>query len=124
MFVRVICMVVVVVVAAACSDGARITADEDGQTVHIGVGSELEVSLPGNPSTGYSWAVIANDPSVLEQLGEPAFDVESDIVGAGGTFIFRFRGAAAGTSMLKFAYERSFENTEPLDTVSVAVEVD
>lgn len=78
-------------------------ADEadSGQTVTMGIGDMLQITLPENQSTGYLWSVVTNDEAVLKTSGEPAYEVESDAEGAGGHKTFMFEGAAAGTSILR-----------------------
>jgi inhibitor of cysteine peptidase len=86
----------------------------------------LVVSLPSNPTTGYSWEVEALDAAVLEQRGEPEYtsEAEGGVVGAGGTETFRFEALSSGRLELTLIYHRPFEEgVEPVDTFTVTVEV-
>ncbi len=53
------------------------------------------------------------------ELGEYA---EENIVGAGGTELFRFKGLSKGETEITFNYKRSWE-TEIIDTKVFTVEV-
>ena len=96
---------------------------EAGSAVTLELGGELTITLPANPSTGYSWVVTALNPALLTQIGEPEFSAESNLIGAGGTMTFRFQGTAAGRDSLTLGYLRTWEDTEPLDTYSVTVNI-
>ena len=109
---------------SACSQPASMAEADDGTSVTIEVGQELEVSLPANPSTGFGWTVVIGDASVLEQVGAAEFVTESeDLVGAGGVLTMRFVVVADGTTELRLDSERSFEDVEPEDTFTLDVTV-
>ncbi len=121
--------VVAVGVIAITQTGKSIAASatlgpaEAGSAVALEVGGELTITLPANPSTGYSWVVTALNPALLTQIGEPEFSAESNLIGAGGTMTFRFQGTAAGQDSLQLDYLRPWEDNEPLDTYSVTVNI-
>jgi inhibitor of cysteine peptidase len=117
-----------VLLFAGCSDAGEVQVDEtdDGGQVTLDTGQTLVVSLPSNPSTGYSWEVESIDVAVLSQAGEPEYvsEAQGDVVGAGGTETFRFEAEASGTLQLKLIYHRPFEEgVDPIDTFTVTVEV-
>lgn len=101
-------------------------ADEgdNGQTVTMGIGDVLQVMLPENQSTGYLWAVVTNDEAVLRMSDEPAYEVDSDVIGARGTKTFLFEAAGAGTSVLRLVNARQQESAvEPAATFELTVRV-
>lgn len=106
----------------ACSTGQTLTLDDDGTQVALSTGEEIELVLPGNPSTGYVW-VLTEAPSILEEVGETEFLPESDLIGAPGEFHFRFVATATGTAQLLLVYERPFEEVEPVDAFEIEVTV-
>ena len=73
------------------------------------VGGVLTVSLAGNPTTGYRWAVD-RVPAGLRLLSHRyvADPQPPGTVGGGGTEIIRFRGLRAGTYRVAFTYRRPF----------------
>lgn len=96
-------------------------ADADS-TVHVRVGDELRVVLPSNPTTGYAWRVDPSPPTaVLEQIGEPEFTPESDLLGAGGLMTLTFRVTGPGSLTLRLIEDRVFETAPPLRVWSVTL---
>ena len=110
------------VLLGACSSGDSLTIDDDGGQIDLKNGDEIALVLPGNPSTGYEWVVI-EAPSILEEVGEAKFLPESDLIGAGGEFHFRFVATGPGTAQLRLVYERPFEEVEPVDAFEIDVTV-
>lgn len=118
---RVMPLVLVMVVLAACSSDLVIDADADGTTVTVAVGDTLEVALQGNPSTGFIWEPVGLDETILQWTGVRRLEPESTLVGAAGTMRLTFEALAPGTVTLELVYHRSFETADPEDTFSVTV---
>jgi inhibitor of cysteine peptidase len=117
-----------VLLVAGCTSAEEVRLDEtdNGGQVTLDTGQTLVISLPSNPTTGYSWEVETIDAAVLSQTGEPEYvsEAEGDVVGAGGTETFRFEAEASGTLQLTLIYHRPFEEgVDPIDTFTVTVEV-
>lgn len=110
-------------VVCGCAETIALTSDDDKATVELEPGERFDLTLPGNPTTGFAWTVVGSDENVVSQVGEPEFIPESTLVGAGGEFRFTFEGERPGTTTLSFAYERSFEDAAPLDEFEVTVVV-
>ncbi len=77
---------------------------------------------PPTPTTGYSWAPVDLDASLLE-AEEPLF--QADSAGAGGTESLGFRALVQGQTTLTLAYRRPWGRgrRRPLETVTFAVTV-
>jgi predicted secreted protein len=112
-------------VLAACSanaDHTALTAADAGSTVNMNVGATLEISLQGNPTTGYTWELAPDGQELLVQDGEAQFKAESTLLGSGGLVTLRFKALRQGTADLKLIYHRTFEpNVPPLRTFAVKV---
>ena len=125
--VALLTLLLALTVATGCSPQQEVKAsiDDDGREMQLKKGQTLVVTLEGNPTTGYSWeAAEPLDEQVLRQAGEPEFEAESDLVGAGGVQILRFEAVNAGQTTLKLVYHRSWEkDVEPLETYSLQVVV-
>ncbi|GMA14168.1 hypothetical protein E5F05_02950 (plasmid) [Deinococcus metallilatus] len=91
----------------------RLDQEADGSIVDLRVGDTLELSLPGNPSTGYSWSLSLPLGPGLEQLGAAGFRPSSTGLGAGGAVVLRYRAAAPGQFPLSLTYSRPFEALPP-----------
>lgn len=117
--------------AAGCGGAAGpenvYIADENdnGQTVAMGVGDALQISLPENRSTGYVWSVVTNDEAVLRPAAEPAYAIEGEALpGAGGRVTFTFTAAAPGEVSLQLINARPAETAvEPAQTFALLVQV-
>ncbi len=111
--------------AAACGDATTdwVTVDESdaGRTISLGSADYLEVRLPGNLSTGYTWQILAVDGDVLSSLGGPAYESANSLAGADGLFTFEFQCAGEGTTTLELGYLRPWEDAPPIHTWSVTV---
>jgi inhibitor of cysteine peptidase len=88
---------------------------DSGSTIYLVQGEVLQVRLPSNPSTGYSWALVTNAPSVLRPTAaEPKYDPPAKTVpGAGGTQTFEFRVVGGGAAFLDLVYRRPSEKEAP-----------
>jgi len=96
------------------SSAAEITFDGKvcASKQNLIVGDMLEVRLPGNPTTGYTWQAVAA-PAQLRQQGEPVHHSDSQLIGAGGITSFKFSVTAAGDGTLDLAYRRPWEKDAP-----------
>ncbi len=103
-------------------DELHVGQQDDGRRYELSEGQILVVNLDGNPSTGYGWVVEEPEKLKLQPVGQTQFESESDLIGAPGKLVQRFRAVEAGTSTLSLAYRRPWEDTAPLDTFSVVVE--
>jgi len=102
----------------------KLSEQDNGSTVTLQVGQQLDISLVANPTTGYQWEVASGDSAVLKQLGEPTYTADSAALGSGGTMTFHFVAAARGETTLKLIYHRTFEkDTPPLKTFEITVVV-
>lgn len=100
---------------------------ENGGAVELQVGETMRVTLASNPTTGYSWQILTNDPQVLEPQGEPVYRSDPSaqgLVGAGGTETFTFVARQPGTVKLALGYLRPWEEgVPPVQTYTLTVTV-
>ena len=102
----------------------KLTEKEAGESVEVAKGGTLEITLEGNPTTGYTWEVESVDDKVLKQEGEPDFKADSDAMGAGGMMTLKFKAEGAGKTDIKLVYHRPWEEGEaPAETFEVSVTV-
>ncbi|HOU39940.1 MAG TPA: protease inhibitor I42 family protein, partial [Promineifilum sp.] len=84
--------------------------NDNGQTVTMGVGDALHLTLPENRSTGYVWSVVTNDESILRPDAEPTYEIEGEAMpGAGGQVTFNFIAAREGRVNLQLILARPQE---------------
>lgn len=112
--------------ASVCGLGLRVyrllTEEDDRAIVELQEGELLMVSLSGNPTTGYEWA-LTEEPPFLTRI--PGVDYLPELtptaVGGGGTFFFRYEATGQGGGPLSFAYRRPWESGPPERIFSITV---
>ncbi|HEY1250239.1 MAG TPA: protease inhibitor I42 family protein [Thermoanaerobaculia bacterium] len=103
--------------------GLLLEEPDSGSIIYLTQGDSLSVRLPANPSTGFTWSVAANAPSVLSPASDPRFEPPpTPRPGAGGFQTLDFRVAGSGAALLQLVYRRPSEkDTPPARTWSVFV---
>ena len=99
-----------------------LTAEDNGRTITLPKDGLLEVILKGNPTTGYYWQTVSINPAVL-QYQQVEFNPDSAEIGAGGTYVFTYRAAAAGTTPLQLNNASSTNGANAAQTFQVTVTV-
>ncbi|UOA09550.1 protease inhibitor I42 family protein [Methylobacter sp. S3L5C] len=95
-------------------ESMKLTENDTGKIVEILVGDELEIILPGNPTTGYVWEPVSLDMNKLG-LGQAEFFANDKAPGSVGMEIIKLHALAAGTSIVRLIFHRPFEqNRLPL----------
>ena len=106
-------LMVFLLIAAACqsaqTDPIALTAEDAGKTIELKKGKSIQVSLEGNPTTGYNWYMVTQEPAVLEQAGQPSYKADSDKLGSPGIITLKFKAVASGKAALQLVYKRSWE---------------
>ncbi len=75
------------------------------------LGQDFLITLPANPTTGYSWKAKFDENYLSLRSKDFVADKASpDTVGSGGTEVFTFNPIKAGEVMITMSYERSWEN--------------
>ena len=121
-----IALLALTLLPAGCkaSDTVEIGPDDNGRQVELKTGQELVITLEANPTTGYSWDADPQPETILQAAGEPEFESQSEMVGAGGTQIMRFEAVEAGEGTLTLIYHRPWEkDVDPIETFSIDVVV-
>ncbi len=123
-----ICVIFGLALAACALPGSSstktLTAKDAGATIHVKQGDLVDVTLEGNPTTGYTWEALPGSESILQQQGEPQFKPSSSALGSGGEMTLQFKAVEAGTADLKLVYHRSFEpNVPPLQSFEATIVV-
>jgi inhibitor of cysteine peptidase len=115
-------LVVTAISGCAAQTALALEAEDNGSEITLQKGQILTITLPGNPSTGYSWMMIDPEGSILRQVGEPEFKADSELVGAPGTLTLRFEAVEAGQMDFTLGYQRPWETgVEPLETFTAQV---
>ena len=101
----------------------KITEDDNGHALTLAVGDEVELSLAGNPSTGYQWELKAKGGPVCE-LVKDDFEAPTGAPGSGGVHRWQFRAVKPGSGKIALQYRRSWEEkAAPARKYQVSVRV-
>ncbi|HEY1434037.1 MAG TPA: protease inhibitor I42 family protein [Thermoanaerobaculia bacterium] len=104
----------VVVKESALPRGFILELPDGGSDIFLAQGEQLIVRLPSNPSTGFSWVIAGNAPSVLRPVGEPKYEPPAKATpGAGGMQTFEFRVVSGGGAFLDLVYRRPSDKDAP-----------
>jgi len=94
--------------------GLLLEEPDSGSIIYLIQGDALSVRLPANPSTGFTWSVASNAPSVLAPGGDPRFEPPpTPRPGAGGFQTIEFRVAGGGAAFLFFDDTAPSEKDSP-----------
>jgi predicted secreted protein len=112
--------------ADAASGPLKLGEADNGKAYTVKVNDTIAVVIPGNMTTGFSWAaaLAEKDAALLQLVGEPAYATDSTLVGSGGTFTLTFKATAKGEALLKLVYARPWESVAPEKIFSATVTVE
>lgn len=96
---------------------------DSGTFICIRAGSELDIVLAGNATTGFMWDVVTCDETVLERSGESYAVDDLELEGSSGVHTFRFEAIAPGGTAVELDYRRSGNPDAPADSFRVDVTV-
>jgi inhibitor of cysteine peptidase len=115
------------ILLGACSPtkSVKVLTEKDaGQSISIVKNEQFKITLDGNPTTGYNWVASGLDGAILKQVGDPEFNADSNLMGAGGKITLTFQALATGKTTLKLDYRQPWDTTTlPSKTYEVNVEV-
>ena len=119
------CVFLAMAILPGCSSPVEtLTLDDDGVRVVLSEGDTIEVALDGNATTGFSWVLVEFDDDVVAVEGDSAYEVEdTELVGVGGTWTWVLVARQPGETIVRFAYQRSWEDEPPEATFSFTVSV-
>ncbi|MCF8347361.1 MAG: protease inhibitor I42 family protein [Bacteroidales bacterium] len=90
-----------------------IVITDSGKTYNLPEDSPFQLQLPGNPTTGYVWQLMPYDETVVQQVGEPDYQVNDDKIGSGGMYTYHFKTAGSGATVLYLQYKRKWDTVSP-----------
>ncbi|MEO6114574.1 MAG: protease inhibitor I42 family protein [Sphingomicrobium sp.] len=103
-----------------------VVVGEDSGPVRVELGQLLEVRLPMQAGTGYSWAA-SSDTGNLEFIDQTTLHPwgGAPTVGGSQTQMFIYRAIGPGEAVLRFAYRRPWEGgVPPAKTVEQRVTIE
>ena len=98
---------------------------DNNQEVRVAKDDIFVVRLKTNPTSGYSWQIVNNNPNQLKLLDNYISSISEDenetTLGGDAYQLFRFHVASEGTSVLELEYGRPEEST-PKETYWISVQ--
>ena len=91
----------------------ELTEKSNGAVLKVQTGDQIAITVPGNPTTGYTWELAAISVDILEPGLKPEYVRDSTLPGAGGRFTFRFTARSQGYTKVILAYLRTWEKDMP-----------
>lgn len=99
-----------------------LTEDDLGDSFNVKVGQTVSLTLPENPSTGYSWHKSWAPEDALD-LTLDAYDPDGAADGGGGNRNYVFEALKSGTVVITVQYGRWWEGGEREDPQTVTLVV-
>ncbi|MDD1709166.1 MAG: protease inhibitor I42 family protein [Methanoregulaceae archaeon] len=88
----------------------RFDQTNNNETFSIGLDSEIQLQLPGNPTTGYSWQLDITQGIVIENESFIPDDKSGTLAGSGGTYVWTMRAVQPGNQVISGVYARAWES--------------
>lgn len=120
--------VVIIAVLAGCSGGNKPAApvtpepsvpaatqeySDPAKTIQTTVGTEFEIMLESNPTTGYTWEGNESyDKDMLTLVKSTYTPSKPQLMGSGGTHQYIFKALKAGDTEITLVNKRSWEKSE------------
>lgn len=107
------------VTAASKREMVSIGSD-DGKTINLKQGQELQLSLLTNPSTGYTWEFVSPPAATIFTLIAHYLKPLGNLPGSPSMEYWVFNTVGKGSTSINLKYWRSWE-ANPLKTFSVKI---
>lgn len=86
----------------------NVTKADEGRVIVVNIGDAVSLELPGNPTTGYTWALDALD-DVRLGVEASGYRLEGPGVGTGGYETWKLRARRPGRTSVALKRWRSWE---------------
>lgn len=112
-----------------CGCGADlIVLDEtsNGKIIDCSKGDIVEIRLPGNPTTGYSWQQERRPVNDIVVLKKETFQTQENnrkMVGVPGTFFFQYEITGRGKEGIRLQHKRPWDPNSTIGRFEVLLNV-
>jgi len=100
----------------AIEDDRIAIGEQPEAAINAVAGETFEIALTENASTGYAWRYTIEPAEGLTLVDEAVAYPEDGAPGTPGVKTWTFQADAAGEYTITFAYDRSFDENEPVET--------
>lgn len=86
-------------------------ANKPEESIVLQRGNTTTISLPSNPTTGYSWQLCSkNTRNTIVGIEELPYEADkTGLIGSGGKQTWKITGKKRGSAHIKFEYRRPWE---------------
>jgi inhibitor of cysteine peptidase len=89
----------------------------NNETYPVELDAEIRLTLPGNPTTGYSWQLSTTPGITVVNESYIPDDQSGTLVGSGGTYLWIMKAVQPGNQVISGVYARPFESAAPDQSV-------
>jgi inhibitor of cysteine peptidase len=100
----------------------ELTKSDMARVCRVAVGDLVLLQLDESPTTGYRWAVMIDNPTIVK-LGGDEYRLRNDAPGAAGQRSFHLMALAPGLTTVHLSRRRLWEEQTPLEQLELRVEV-
>jgi predicted secreted protein len=101
-----------------------LTASDTDREIVFAQNHFFSVVLPSNPTTGYSWNIDVDNPSIISVQSQKYKPDSSGRVGVGGTTTWTLLTHEKGNAAITYSYQRPWEEkTPPTRVVTFSISV-
>nr|WP_321452990.1 protease inhibitor I42 family protein [uncultured Carboxylicivirga sp.] len=109
---------------SGCKSGSNLASKNTPDHYTINVGEEFSINLKSNSTTGYAWQWINSESvEVVDSIDWRYVTLNTNLIGAGGTEKWTFKGMKSGIDSIKMIYSRPWEANSAVDSISIEVNV-
>ncbi|PKM46817.1 MAG: hypothetical protein CVV03_04935 [Firmicutes bacterium HGW-Firmicutes-8] len=112
-----------IIISQAWADPIYINEDLNGKEITVYNGHTMELVLPGNPTTGYTWRYVYEPDKNLIIETSTSYESETDLLGAGGNNHWTFSFLRTGSAALALEYCRPWENNSAIKTFNLKINI-
>jgi inhibitor of cysteine peptidase len=114
LFVLAMMMSILAWLLTGCTKTPSLSETDNGKTIQVHVGEEIDLALTSNASTGFAWTIEKSNNALLT-LKHSDYRGSSNVPGSSGTQTFTFMAKSPGTVTLQLKYWRSFEGDKSIE---------
>lgn len=107
--------ILAVLILSACHNQIKLQKDNSDSHITVSSGTEVIVSLPENPTTGYSWKFFLRpeQQNIISDISEIYVSPQKQMPGAGGVKEYKFTAASPGEITITGYNFRPWEKLDP-----------
>ncbi|MGY8753317.1 MAG: protease inhibitor I42 family protein [Phycisphaerales bacterium] len=129
LFIPLLLLILLSSCASSTKDGTEainrpFSSVDSERDIVISSGRTFEIVLPSNPTTGYTWELEIQNPTIIKDVSSNFVADASGRIGVGGATTWKLRADGQGETALTFSYHRPWEEkVSPTKVVTFTISV-